>query len=144
MIARSAIAKMLCSSWVTTTNVKPSDFRSVRMVRSRLAAGDRIESGRGLVEHQDVASQRHGARDAGALEHAAGELGRHQRFGVAHLDLTQQQPRRQVLFGQAEIGELVERKAHVLQHGERAEQGAALVHHAEAALQLRLFLGARR
>jgi Protein of unknown function (DUF1602). len=38
MIARSAIAKMLCSSWVTTTNVKPSDLRSVSMVRSRLAA----------------------------------------------------------------------------------------------------------
>ena len=38
MMARSAMVKMLVSSWVTTTKVKPRFSRSARMVRSRFAA----------------------------------------------------------------------------------------------------------
>ena len=60
----------------------------------------------------------------------------------AHLDLVQEHARGQVLLREREVGELIERKAHVLEHVQRAEQGAALVHHPELALQLRLLVRA--
>ena len=61
---RSAILKMLGSSWVTTTNVTKG-------------RGHRIESGARLVEKEYRRLERHRARDGGALLHAAGEVRRH-------------------------------------------------------------------
>ncbi len=99
--------------------------------------GDRIEAGGGLIEQQDVAAERHRARDAGPLQHAPRQFPRHLRLRRAHFHLAQQQPRGQILFIQRQVGELIEWKAHILEHVQRTKQRAALVHHSQAALQSR-------
>src|SRR6516162_6074458 len=50
--------------------------------------------------------------------------------------------KKKILIREREIGELVEWKAHILEHCQRSKQSASLVHHAEAALQFGLFPGA--
>jgi hypothetical protein len=96
---------------------------------------DRVEAGRRLVEEQQVRIERERARNAGALLHAAGQLGGI--FGAR-------------ILGQADHGQLVgrdlvhqllvdaavifaDRQLHVLGHGQRGEQGRALEQHAPAA-----------
>src|SRR5262247_3091199 len=54
----------------------------------------------------------------------------------------QEHARREIFVREREIGELVEWKAHVLEHCQRPEECSALVHHAEAALQFGLLPGA--
>ena len=57
------------------TNVTPRLSASLRISRVERRRRDRIEARRRLVEEQDRRIERHRARDAGALLHAAGELG---------------------------------------------------------------------
>src|SRR5262249_40849846 len=64
-----AMVKMLASSWVTTTIVAPLEDQVVEQARAY-----RIESGRRLVEEQDVRIERHRARQPRALLHAAADL----------------------------------------------------------------------
>ena len=128
MIARSAMAKMLCSSWVTTTKVKPR-FAQRQDGAVEIGGGDGIEAGRRLIQHQDVASQRHGAGDAGALEHSAGRAPPASATPRAPISTWRRSIRAVRFFSaSAQVGELIERKADVFQHGQRTEQRAALVH----------------
>ena len=95
--------------------------------------GDRVEAGRRLVHEQDRRVERHRARDAGALLHAAGELGRQvagERFETDELEL---HPRDEVDRVVRQIGVLLERQPDVLEQRHRPEQRARLVHDAEAA-----------
>ncbi len=48
---------------------------------------DRVEARVGLVEHDDLGLEHERAREAGALAHAAGELGGHAVAGAAEADL---------------------------------------------------------
>ena len=72
----SPIAKMLASSW------RHDDDRGAEAVAQledqvvEELRADRVEPGRRLVEEQDLRIERHGAGQAGALLHAAADLGR--------------------------------------------------------------------
>ncbi len=70
------MVKMLASSCVTTTIVAPQAVAQLEDQVVEQARADRIEPGRRLVEEQDVGIERHGARQAGALLHAAADLRR--------------------------------------------------------------------
>ena len=74
-MALSPMAKMLASSCVTTTMVAPEAVAQLEDQVVEQARADRIEPGRRLVEEEDVGIERHGARQAGALLHAAADLG---------------------------------------------------------------------
>ena len=104
------------------------------------ARADRVQPGRRLVEEQHLRIERHGARQAGPLAHAAADLGRivvlepgkaHQgeleRHDLAH-------------FRGAQVGVLAERQRDVLGKRHRAPQGTALVEHAKAMHELLAFL----
>ena len=70
------MAKMLASSWVTTTMVQPRLSRSSRIRSSSRRELIGIEARRGLVEEQDVGVERHGPGQARPLLHAAADLRR--------------------------------------------------------------------
>ena len=107
---------------------------------------DRVEPGRGFVEQQQRRIERHRPRDAGAPRHAAGDLRRHQRGGVAQADQAELHPRHRFAALGRQVGEHLERQHDVLEQAHRAEQGAGLEHHAHRALhvaQRRLAMRAR-
>jgi len=87
----------------------------------QICRGDGVEARRGLIEHQDVRAQGHGTGDACPLQHPARELRGHKGLRIGHLDLVQEQPSRQILFFESDVGELIEGEAHVLQHRKGAE-----------------------
>ena len=96
------------------------------------ARADRVEAGGRLVEEEDLGIERHGARQAGALLHAAADL-----RGIVVLEALQPDQReleRRHLadLGGAEVGVLAERQADVLGQRHRAPQRAALVEDADA------------
>ncbi len=94
---------------------------------------DRIEAGGGLVEEQHVGIEGDGAREARALAHAAGQLGRD--LGprllrqADHRELDADELGDQPVV---EVGVLGEGQADVLRHGARTEQRAVLEQHAHA------------
>ena len=92
--ALSAMAKMLGSSCVTTTIVAPKTRAKFEDQVVEPARADRIEAGRRLVEEEDIRIERHGARHAGALEHAAADLGRVELLEAREPDERQLQRRR--------------------------------------------------
>jgi hypothetical protein len=124
MMHRSAIAKMLGSSWVITTKVRPRLFESRR--------GHRVEPAGRLVEEDDVGIERHRAGDRGALHHAAADLGRREVARAAEVDEPQLRLRDEVHRLVRDARVLLEREADVLHQRHVAEQRAELVHHAEA------------
>ena len=62
--------------WVTTTSVVPAAFGLDEQLVD-LRGGDRIEAGARLVDEQDRRIERHRARQAGALLHAARQIAGH-------------------------------------------------------------------
>ncbi len=104
---------------------------------------DRIEAGRGLVEEQDVGIERHGARQTGALAHAAADLGRIESLEPAQPDQRQFQRHQFGDLGGAEFCVFVQRQRHVLGQRHRAPQRAALEQHAETPADLHAPLGSR-
>ena len=114
------------------------DAEASRELTDRLVEagrGDRIQAGRRLVQEEDPGIQRHGPGDARALLHSPREGGRLLRGGREQADLVELGRGDEILLLGAEVRELVEREADVLEHGHRAEERAALVHHAELAQQ---------
>ncbi len=99
--------------------------------------GDRVEPGRRLVEQQQRRIERHRPRDAGAPRHAAGDLRRHQRGGIAQADQAELHPRHRLAAFRRQVGEHLQRQHDVLEQRHRAEQRARLEHHADPALHAR-------
>src|SRR5262249_53743926 len=97
---------------------------------------DRIQSGRGLVEEENLRIQRHGARQSGALLHAAADLRGVEVLESLQADQCQLERRYLANLRLGEAGELFERQADVLGQRQRAEQRAALVEDADAAQEL--------
>src|SRR6267142_3917726 len=92
----------------------------------------RVEPRRGLVEEEDVGVERHGARQAGALLHAAADL-----RGIVILE-ARETDERELERGQGgdllrfEGGIFLKGQGHVLRQGHRAPERAALIEHSEA------------
>ena len=95
-----------------------------------------IQARGGFVEEQQLGVERHRAGQAGALEHAATEL-----VGQLYAGIGWQPRQGQLAVGQAidqrivELAVFAQRQAHVLAHGQRAEQAAVLEHHAPTQAQ---------
>ncbi len=109
----------------------PQVPRQVQDQLIELGRGNRIEAGRGLVQEQDLGVQRQRPGDGRPLAHAPAELGGHlvRGFLQAHgfeLRLSNHLNR---LFGQ--VRELLQDQRDVRPHRQRAEQGAALIGHAD-------------
>jgi hypothetical protein len=121
------IAKMLASSCVTSTTVAPRLSRSSRIRSSRPPGADRIEAGRWLVEKQDVRVQRHRARQAGPLAHAAAELRRIEVLEAREAHQRELERRDVADRGRGQLGELLDRQPDVLGERHRAPQRAFLV-----------------
>src|SRR5262249_37722494 len=107
------------------------------------ARADRIQSGRRLVEEQDVGVERHGPRDTGALEHASADLG-----GIELLVAGQAYQRQLERYDLTDLAlgeprERLQRQADVPRQGHRAPERPALERHAEAPAQAFLRLGRR-
>ena len=96
--------------------------------------GDRVQPGGGLVEEQQRRVQRHRARDAGPLGHAAGNLRRVQLRRVRQPDQAELHPRHRGAALRRQVGEHLQRQHDVLQQRHRAEQRARLEHHADLPL----------
>jgi hypothetical protein len=94
---------------------------------------DRVEAGVRFVEEQDRRVERHRARDARALLHAARDLARQVAGEPVEADQRELHARdqRHRVVGQAGVD--LDRQPHVLEQRHRAEQRARLVHDAEAA-----------
>ena len=109
-----------------------------------LGGADRIEPGSRLVEENDLRIERQRARKCRSLDHAARQLRRKFRGGIARqsdqLDLELGQFVHQRLR-QVEI--FAHRHLHVLLHRERRKQRALLEQHAVARVQPQPFLLAR-
>ena len=96
-----------------------------------LRRGDRIESGRRLVEKQHLRVERHGAGDGGALLHAAAQFRRHVIVEAAKSDALQLQRGDHANRIGRQIGKFLQRQTDIVQNRHRAEQRAALIHDAE-------------
>ena len=127
-----AIAKMLASSWVTSTVVTPRLRFSVRISSSSSTELTGIEPGRRLVEEQERRIERQRARDAGALLHAAGELGGEMVLEAFQAHEPELRAHDDVDRLRVEVAPLAKRKRDVLGERHRPEQRARLEQHAEA------------
>ena len=98
---------------------------------------DRVETGRGFVEEQDVGIEGHRPREAGALAHAAAQFRGMKAFEAAQADQRQ--------FVGHHLGDLGGREAGIEREGQgdvfgqrhRTPEGAALKEDAEAAVDRR-------
>ena len=118
--------------------MRPSASRSSQDQLVEGGGADRVEPGGRLVEEQQLRIERQRAGDAGALAHAAGQLGREFGAGVdgeaRHRDLVGGDLVEQLLVD-AGI-EFLDRHLDVLGDGQRREQRAALEQHAPAAADM--------
>src|SRR5262249_28330851 len=105
------------------------------------ARADRVEAGARLVEEEDLGVERHGARQPGALLHAAADLA-----GIVVLEAGEPDQRELERGHLADLrgpetGVGLEHEADVLRERERAPERAALVEDAEPAQQRAALLG---
>src|SRR5438477_2230051 len=102
------------------------------------AGGERIEIRGRLVEKQDAWIERQRPRKCGALDHAAGQLGRklYRAVGRHAGKLELHRSDSFLLFGR-EIGMLAHRQHDVLRHRKRGKQRALLKQHADERSLLR-------
>src|SRR5712664_721860 len=99
----------------------------------------RVEPRRRLVEEEDVRVERHRARQAGALRHAAADLRRVVLLeaGETH-ERELQRGHRRDLFRPG-LNVFLQREGHVLRQGHRAPERSALVEHSEASQEALAF-----
>ena len=138
---RLAILKMLGSSWVTMTTVKAQDPIEGEDELVELDGAHRVEAGGRLVEEEERGLERHGARDGGALLHAARDLRGEEILGAIEAHELQLRAHDGADGFVRELGPLLELQADVLPDGERPEERTPLEHHAEgrpARLQVRM------
>src|SRR5262249_20371400 len=93
---------------------------------------DRVETRGWFVEEQVLGVERHGAREAGALLHAAADLVRVVVLESLESDECELERCDFANLRQAEVRVLLQRQADVLGERHRAPQGSALEEHAEA------------
>ena len=93
---------------------------------------NRIESGRGLVEHEDVGIEGHGPGDRRALLHPARQLVRKEVALVRQTDGLELHPHHERDDRIGQLRQLLERQCHVLGDGHRTEQSRPLKGDADA------------
>ena len=100
------------------------------LVKGRRGHG--VETGARFVEKENRRFEHHCAGDGRPLFHAARKIRRHLVRRVPEADELQLHPRERATGRRGKTREFLQRKHHVLQDAHRAEQRAALVHHADA------------
>ena len=130
---RSQVACRVSRSWVTMNTVSPERLELEDQVVEGVGA-DRVEAGRRLVEEDDVGVERDRPGEAGALLHAAGELGgelrrRRSAAGRPSTTLSRASASRS---RRLDVEELAHRRLDVLLDGQRREQRPLLEEHPPA------------
>jgi hypothetical protein len=126
MMARSATARMLSSSWVTMTKVMPRVAASLRIRLSRPAEVKGIQSGRGLVQKENIRIQGHGPGNGRPFFHAPGQFVGQQVGPVSEVHHVQFDPGNGLGRVRREMGKFPQGKHDIVQHGHGAEKGPVL------------------
>ncbi len=101
-----------------------------------LGRDDRIEARRRLVEEEELRIHHDRARERCALDHAAGQLARHQILKAAEVDDFELEPAHDADRRRIERRVLAQRQRDVLADRQRRQQRAALERNADAPMQI--------